>query len=209
MELWKKVRIPLDKARELMEARIRGGELEEPAAQEAEAQAGGEGGEPKRLKTLPWRKILALVMIAVGLIGTAYAAATIISQWVLVGQGPIVEGQPFEITVNQTFTQFELYKNYSFQIAVKNNDVDSHTVHPFFNISLTSGDGTINYDDFRLFCNGTQASLGDDQNKFVSVRVPVNSALDPGDSAKYVCSLKFVDEGLVDNQVKVEVALES
>ena len=206
MELWKKVRIPLDKARELMEARIRGGELEEPAAQEA--QAGGEGGEPKHLKTLPWRKILALVLIAVGLIGTAYAAITIISQWVLVGQGPIVQGERFGITVNQTFTQFKLYRDYPFEITVKNNDIASHTVHPIFNLTLTSGTG-IDFEHFTLSCNGTSAQKESDGDITVIARVPANANLDPGDSAKYVCTLKFVDEGLVDNQVKVEVALES
>jgi len=173
--------------------------------EETEAEAGGEGGAPR---TLPWKKILAFILIAVGLIGTAYAAVTVVSQWVLVGQGPIVQGERFAIAVNTTFTQFKLYRDYPFEITVKNNDIASHTVHPIFNLTLTSGTG-IDFEHFTLSCNGTSAQKESDGDKTVIARVPVNSALDPGDSTKYVCNLKFVDESLVDKEIKVEVALES
>ena len=63
--------IPLDRAREFLEARLRG---EEPAGAGAEAQAGGEGGARPR-----WRRIIAALLIAVGALGITVAAAAIIS----------------------------------------------------------------------------------------------------------------------------------
>ena len=151
--------------------------------------------------------ILALVLIAIGLIGTTYVAATIISQWVLVGQGPIVQGERFEITVNQTFTQFQLYRDYPFEIRVKNNDITQHSIHPYFKLNLTSG-GDLGDEDFVLSCNGTNFEEVLDGGSYVEARVQSNWILEPGASVKYVCNLKFVSDALVGEEIKVEVALE-
>ena len=199
MELWKKIRIPLDKAKQILL----------PTTGEHEAEEGGEGGGGKlqSLKALPWKRILALVLIAIGLIGTTYVAATIISQWVLVGQGPIVQGERFEITLNQTFTQFQLYRDYPFEIRVKNNDITQHSIHPYFKLNLTSG-GDLGDEDFVLSCNGTNFEEVLDGGSYVEARVQSNWILEPGASVKYVCNLKFVSDALVGEEIKVEVALE-
>ena len=205
MELWKKIRIPLDKAKQILLP----GAREEAGEHEAEEGGEGGGGKLQSLKALPWKRIIALILIAIGLIGTTYVAATIISQWVLVGQGPIVQGERFEITVEPIFSEFKLYYNYSFEITVKNNDINSYTVRPIFNLNLTTG-GSLDDDDFVLYCNGTKSQTVEDGDHFVKVHILKDQDLDPGDSVKYVCSLKFVEESLAENneEVKVEVALE-
>ena len=71
MELWKKIKIPIDKAKQILL----------PGAGEREAEERGEGGGGKlqSLKALPWKKILVCLLIAAGAIGFTVAAATIIS----------------------------------------------------------------------------------------------------------------------------------
>ena len=75
MELWKKIKIPLDKAKQILLP----GAGEE--AGEHEAKEGGEGGGGKlqSLKALPWKKILVCLLIAAGAIGFTVTAATILS----------------------------------------------------------------------------------------------------------------------------------
>ena len=71
MELWKKIKIPIDKAKQILLP----GTGEE--AGEHEAEEGG--GKLQSLKALPWKKILVCLLIAVGAIGFTVTAATILS----------------------------------------------------------------------------------------------------------------------------------
>jgi len=71
MELWKKIKIPIDKAKQILLPTI--------GEHEAEERGEGGGGKLQSLKALPWKKILVCLLIAVGAIGFTVTAATILS----------------------------------------------------------------------------------------------------------------------------------
>ena len=204
MELWKKVRIPLDKAREYMQARLRG---EEPAI---EAEAGGEGEEHKLqyLKQLPWKKILVTLLIVVGAVGFTVAAANIISNILTVGTVSLQPGTKVTASLVAGLpSSMKIYDNETFKFKLTNNDGVDHTVNIWGNVSLTSGTG-IDFQDFELACNGTAATLSADEANYVLIKVPRSDNIESGKTVLYFCWIKFVDEGLADKQVKVQVAAE-
>ena len=202
MELWKKVRIPLDKAREYMQARLRG---EEPAI-----EAGGEGEEHKLqyFKRLPWKKILVFLLIVVGAAGSTIAAATIISNILTVGTVSLQPGTKVTASLVAGLpSSMKIYENETFKFKLTNNDGVAHTVKIWGNVSLTSGTG-IDFQDFELACNGTFAESAGDYDEYVVIKVPRSDTINPGKTVLYVCWIKFTDEGLADKQVKVQVAAE-
>jgi len=71
MELWKKIKIPIDKAKQIL--------LPTTGEHEAEERGEGGGGKLQSLKALPWKKILVCLLIAAGAIGFTVTAATILS----------------------------------------------------------------------------------------------------------------------------------
>jgi len=206
MELWKKVRIPLDKAREYMEARIRG---EEPAIQEAEA--GGEGGEPKYLKALPWKKILALLLIIVGAVGFTIAAATIISN-ILSGTtavtgltisaqtSPLIPGELAIGTAHQN-------------TIVVDNPADAALTGVFvFNFTVSLDNPSP--DDIQVWVDLDGNGIETDEEltgvvhgnviQFKSSEVTI-----PAGSSNWLIQVKFVDSDLVGTNVSWKVYVES
>ena len=208
MELWKKVRIPLDKAREYMQARIRG---EEPAI---EAEAGGEGEEhkPQYFKRLPWKKILVTLLIVVGAAGSTIAAANIISNILTVGTVSLQPGTKVTASIVADLpSSMKIYENETFKFKLTNNDGVAHTVNIWGNVSVVSeaSGNVIDSGDFELACNGTRADENpEDSDKYVVVHMPRSDKIDPGKTVLYICWIKFTDEGLADKQVKVQVAAE-
>ena len=71
MELWKKIKIPINKAKQIL--------LPTTSEHEAEERGEGGGGKLQSLKALPWKKILVCLLIAAGAIGFTVTAATILS----------------------------------------------------------------------------------------------------------------------------------
>ena len=207
MELWKKVRIPLDKAREYMQARLRG---EEPSI---EAEAGGEGEEHRLhyFKQLPWKKILVTLLIVVGAVGFTIAAATIISNILTVGTVSLQPGTKVTASLVAGLpSSMKIYDNETFKFKLTNNDEVAHTVNIWGNVSVVSeaSGNVIDSGDFELACNGTSATNPEDSDKYVVVHMPRSDVIDSGKTVLYVCWIKFTDEGLADKQVKVQVAAE-
>ena len=207
MELWKKVRIPLDKAREYMQARLRG---EEPTI---EAEAGGEGEEHKLqyFKRLPWKKILVTLLIAVGAVGFTVAAATIISN-ILSGttavtgltisaqSSPLIPGELAIGTAHQN-------------TIVVDNPADAALTGRFvFNFTVSLDNPSP--DDIQVWVDLDGNGIETDEEltgvvhgnviQFKSSAVTI-----PAGSSNWLIQVKFVDSGLVGTNVSWKVYVEA
>ena len=202
MELWKKIRIPIDKAKQILLP----GAGEETG--EREVEKGGEGEAKSIVRRIPWKKVVAIAIILLGLAGATVAAAIILSNILTVGTVSLQPGSKVTASLVAGLpTSMKIYENETFKFKLTNNDGVAHTVNIWGNVSLTSGTG-IDYNDFELACNGTLAESAGDYDEYVIIKVPRSDTIDPGKTVLYVCWIKFTDEGLADKQVKVQVAAE-
>ena len=161
---------------------------------------------PEKEITIDWRKVIPLAIAVIALIGSAYAAAQIISNWVTVGQVSIKPGYQVSAAVIQSLpAEMALYEEKLFKVQLTNNDQVQHLVNLDLNMSLIAGTG-IDSADAIISCNGTSPTVVRDEATFVILRFPTNTALSPGEQTTYICKVKFVGEDLVDKMVKIEAA---
>jgi len=151
-----------------------------------------------------WRKVLPIFIAVIALIGSGYAAAQIISNWVTVGQVSVKPGYQVSAAVIQNLpSEMALYEEKQFKVQLTNNDQVQHNVNLDVNLTLIAGSG-IDSSDFTITCNETDPTVVSDGDETVILRFPTNTAMAPGDQATYVCRIKFIGEDLVDKVVRVE-----